>query len=399
MAATDRRVRARGAVVHRQPVRHGAAADPAAGRCRGPGPGHVSEGVPRVGAVPARHEPEGVAVHDPSQHVPQHAAARRPEPDRRRQRDRRAGGGSTRGEDRTPEQLLTRATLDADLQAALDALPEAFRQAVWLRDVEELSYAEIARMLDVPIGTVMSRISRGRRMLYDRLAAASRAAARAAPAERRRAQACRMSGQRPGECRTSNRCWPPTSMARRGRRARAPSKRTCGPCPPCRDRVAGERRRARCVARADRGSVPARPTPPGALRGAEQPRRQARIVAAAVAAARRVGAALAGRDARARRRRRLPVRPREQRRGARRAAHRSITSCASSSRPTARRTPDADALGREWAAGPGLGAAGCRRAPPREQLELLGVRRCFVERDASRTCCTSGAASPCRSSC
>jgi RNA polymerase sigma-70 factor (ECF subfamily) len=74
--------------------------------------------------------------------------------------------------DQTPEQLLTRATLDADLQAALDALPDAFRQAVWLRDVEEFSYAEIARIIGSPIGTVMSRISRGRRMLYERLAAA-----------------------------------------------------------------------------------------------------------------------------------------------------------------------------------------------------------------------------------
>ena len=73
-------------------------------------------------------------------------------------------------EERTPEQLLTRATLDADLQAALDAMPDAFRQAVWLRDVEEFSYAEIARMIEVPIGTVMSRISRGRKMLFDRLA-------------------------------------------------------------------------------------------------------------------------------------------------------------------------------------------------------------------------------------
>jgi RNA polymerase sigma-70 factor, ECF subfamily len=72
----------------------------------------------------------------------------------------------------TPEQLLTRATLDADLQAALDSLPETFRQAVWLRDVEEFSYAEIASMTEVPIGTVMSRISRGRRMLYERLARA-----------------------------------------------------------------------------------------------------------------------------------------------------------------------------------------------------------------------------------
>src|SRR4051812_19207746 len=70
----------------------------------------------------------------------------------------------------TPEQLLTRATLDVDLQAALDALPDAFRQAVWLRDVEELTYAEIAGVLGIPIGTVMSRISRGRRALYARLA-------------------------------------------------------------------------------------------------------------------------------------------------------------------------------------------------------------------------------------
>lgn len=71
----------------------------------------------------------------------------------------------------SPEALLAREALDADLKAALDALPDVFRQAVWLRDVEEFSYAEIAAMLDVPIGTVMSRISRGRRLLYERLTA------------------------------------------------------------------------------------------------------------------------------------------------------------------------------------------------------------------------------------
>ena len=72
----------------------------------------------------------------------------------------------------TPETLLARETLDADLQSALDALPESFRQAVWLRDVEEFSYAEIAGIVGVPIGTVMSRISRGRRLLHDKLVAA-----------------------------------------------------------------------------------------------------------------------------------------------------------------------------------------------------------------------------------
>jgi RNA polymerase sigma-70 factor (ECF subfamily) len=69
----------------------------------------------------------------------------------------------------TPESLLLNDTLTPDLQAAIDALPQAFREAVWLRDVEEFSYAEIADMLQVPAGTVMSRISRGRRLLFERL--------------------------------------------------------------------------------------------------------------------------------------------------------------------------------------------------------------------------------------
>ena len=69
----------------------------------------------------------------------------------------------------TPETLLLRDTLAPELQAAIDALPDIFREAVWLRDVEEFSYAEIAEMLDVPLGTVMSRISRGRRLLFERL--------------------------------------------------------------------------------------------------------------------------------------------------------------------------------------------------------------------------------------
>ena len=69
----------------------------------------------------------------------------------------------------TPETALLRETLAPELQAAIDALPEAFREAVWLRDVEEFSYAEIAEMLSIPIGTVMSRISRGRRALHDAL--------------------------------------------------------------------------------------------------------------------------------------------------------------------------------------------------------------------------------------
>jgi len=81
--------------------------------------------------------------------------------------------GSTGTPAETPETLLVRATMAPELQAAIDELPESFRQAVWLRDVEEFSYAEIADMLEIPLGTVMSRISRGRKALYERLTAAA----------------------------------------------------------------------------------------------------------------------------------------------------------------------------------------------------------------------------------
>ena len=67
------------------------------------------------------------------------------------------------------EALVAQATA-AEVDAALDTLPETFRTAVWLRDVQDLPYAEIAKVLEVPIGTVMSRIARGRRLLHGRLA-------------------------------------------------------------------------------------------------------------------------------------------------------------------------------------------------------------------------------------
>ena len=93
----------------------------------------------------------------------------------------RAADARPRPFDTSPEGLLLRETLAPDLQAAIDQLPDAFRQAVWLRDVEEFSYAEIAGMLDIPAGTVMSRISRGRRMLFERLTAGQRVAVTGKP--------------------------------------------------------------------------------------------------------------------------------------------------------------------------------------------------------------------------
>jgi len=66
---------------------------------------------------------------------------------------------------RNPEQLLLDGSLDTEIREALDALPEEYREVVWLAVVEELSYKEIAAVLSIPIGTVMSRLHRGRRLL------------------------------------------------------------------------------------------------------------------------------------------------------------------------------------------------------------------------------------------
>lgn len=57
-----------------------------------------------------------------------------------------------------------------DLMRALDGLPEAYRLAVALCDVEEMSYNEVALAMEVPVGTVRSRLFRGRRLLRARLA-------------------------------------------------------------------------------------------------------------------------------------------------------------------------------------------------------------------------------------
>ena len=63
---------------------------------------------------------------------------------------------------------------DEEMLAALSEVPQDFRAVVLLMDVEEFSYKEAAGILNVPIGTVMSRLSRGRKLLRDRLAGVAR---------------------------------------------------------------------------------------------------------------------------------------------------------------------------------------------------------------------------------
>lgn len=77
---------------------------------------------------------------------------------------------ATEEEAAQPEAAFMVGVLDEHLGAALDALPLKFRQVVDLVDVNELSYQEAAEALGVPVGTVMSRLSRARKRLRDHLA-------------------------------------------------------------------------------------------------------------------------------------------------------------------------------------------------------------------------------------
>jgi RNA polymerase sigma-70 factor (ECF subfamily) len=82
---------------------------------------------------------------------------------------RRLGGGQSQVAGRSAEEELLDHFTEYEVKEAIESLPEQFRMAVLLGDVEGFSYKEIADILDVPIGTVMSRLHRGRKALQKRL--------------------------------------------------------------------------------------------------------------------------------------------------------------------------------------------------------------------------------------
>jgi RNA polymerase sigma-70 factor (ECF subfamily) len=77
-------------------------------------------------------------------------------------------GGLLR-DDETPDRVMMSKQIAATVQAAMDALPEDLRAAITLREIEGLSYEEIAQIMDCPIGTVRSRIFRAREAIASRL--------------------------------------------------------------------------------------------------------------------------------------------------------------------------------------------------------------------------------------
>src|SRR5690606_41985908 len=82
---------------------------------------------------------------------------------------RRIGGLEAAMAGRSAEDELLDRFTDHEVKQAIEALPDNFRMAVLLADVEGFSYKEIAEILDIPIGTVMSRLHRGRKALQKQL--------------------------------------------------------------------------------------------------------------------------------------------------------------------------------------------------------------------------------------
>jgi len=82
---------------------------------------------------------------------------------------RRIGSEASAEAARTTEERVLDGLVESDIKEAVEDLPETFRLPVLLADLEGFSYKEIAKILDIPIGTVMSRLHRGRKAMQKRL--------------------------------------------------------------------------------------------------------------------------------------------------------------------------------------------------------------------------------------
>ncbi len=83
---------------------------------------------------------------------------------------KRIGSEQTADSSRSAEDRVLDGLVESDIKQAVESLPENFRVPVLLADLEGFSYKEIAEILDIPIGTVMSRLHRGRKALQASLA-------------------------------------------------------------------------------------------------------------------------------------------------------------------------------------------------------------------------------------
>ena len=83
--------------------------------------------------------------------------------------DGNAGGGSPYAVGSDPESIAASRDTGRAVNQALEKLPQSFREIVVLKEMEDLSYKEIAEVAGIPIGTVMSRLARGRKLLVEYL--------------------------------------------------------------------------------------------------------------------------------------------------------------------------------------------------------------------------------------